>query len=91
METFGLHIDRVESLADKNSTTSRVNLMTVHASKGLEFDVVFVTGLEVRDSVLGGETKCDSRTWLGVGGYAARLRWWAGGTRTNANPACARR
>jgi superfamily I DNA/RNA helicase len=48
METFGLHMDRVESLADRNSPTSRVNLMTVHASKGLEFDVVFVTGLEVR-------------------------------------------
>jgi len=31
---------------DRTRETSGVNLMTVHAAKGLEFDVVFVTGLE---------------------------------------------
>jgi DNA helicase II / ATP-dependent DNA helicase PcrA len=37
-----------DSLEDKGGKSDRnsVSLMTVHASKGLEFDVVFVTGLE---------------------------------------------
>ncbi len=34
-----------DSLGDKNERNA-VSLMTVHASKGLEFDAVFVTGLE---------------------------------------------
>jgi DNA helicase II / ATP-dependent DNA helicase PcrA len=32
--------------ADTDTATDAVNLMTIHAAKGLEFDVVFLTGLE---------------------------------------------
>jgi DNA helicase-2/ATP-dependent DNA helicase PcrA len=31
---------------DWNESKERVNLMTLHNAKGLEFDVVFITGLE---------------------------------------------
>ena len=35
-----------DTIDDKQSAGPRVKLMTVHASKGLEFDYVFITGLE---------------------------------------------
>ena len=35
-----------DSITEKSSKTSGVRLMTVHASKGLEFKAVFITGLE---------------------------------------------
>ena len=31
---------------DQNDTNGKVNLMTIHAAKGLEFDVVFLAGVE---------------------------------------------
>ena len=40
----GLHSDQDE--LDDKSKVSGVRMMTVHASKGLEFDYVFITGLE---------------------------------------------
>lgn len=35
-----------ESEARKNSSEAKITLMTIHAAKGLEFEVVFLTGLE---------------------------------------------
>lgn len=43
------YISKVSLLTDtdqKDDGTPRVTLMTIHAAKGLEFDAVFVTGLE---------------------------------------------
>ncbi|MGD8979674.1 MAG: ATP-dependent helicase, partial [candidate division WOR-3 bacterium] len=31
---------------DRNESRERVNLMTLHNAKGLEFDTVFITGME---------------------------------------------
>jgi DNA helicase-2/ATP-dependent DNA helicase PcrA len=49
MESVSLTSDQDEldrKTEDKNDNKDGVKLMTVHASKGLEFDYVFVTGLE---------------------------------------------
>ena len=43
------YISKVSLLTDadqKDDGSPRITLMTVHAAKGLEFDAVFVTGLE---------------------------------------------
>lgn len=36
----------LEDMNDKEKSTNAVNLMTVHAAKGLEFDAVFLPGME---------------------------------------------
>jgi DNA helicase-2/ATP-dependent DNA helicase PcrA len=38
--------DDLDKKTDRNAPANSIKLMTVHASKGLEFDYVFVTGLE---------------------------------------------
>jgi len=43
MESVALLTDEEEK---ENEDSNRVKLMTIHAAKGLEFDVVFVTGME---------------------------------------------
>ena len=45
LETFLEHVALATSL-DKQWEGQKVNLMTLHASKGLEFDVVFLPGWE---------------------------------------------
>ena len=45
LESFLDHVSLATSL-DQNWENSKVNLMTIHASKGLEFDVVFLPGWE---------------------------------------------
>lgn len=48
-ETFDDYLDRAALVADADSSAgsrSGVHLTTIHAAKGLEFDHVFVTGLE---------------------------------------------
>jgi len=53
--------DKVASPADRGAATSNgVKLMTVHASKGLEFKYVFVTGLE--DGLFPHERQNESKT-----------------------------
>ncbi len=44
-DEFLEHVSLVSDV-DEMSDASQVSLMTLHAAKGLEFDVVFVTGLE---------------------------------------------
>ena len=44
--TLGAFLERISLVAPSDSTGRGVQLMTVHAAKGLEFPVVFVTGLE---------------------------------------------
>ena len=51
LEESGLHSDQDDIRSDSSTSTdtktiSGVRLMTIHASKGLEFDYVFITGLE---------------------------------------------
>lgn len=43
---FLLEVSLVSDVADYRNETNRVNLMTVHSVKGLEFDYVFIVGLE---------------------------------------------
>ena len=45
LESFLEHVALATSM-DKNWEGQKVNLMTIHASKGLEFDVVFLPGWE---------------------------------------------
>ena len=45
LESFLDHVSLATSL-DQNWENQKVNLMTIHASKGLEFDVVFLPGWE---------------------------------------------
>ena len=45
LESFLEHVSLATSL-DQNWESEKVNLMTMHASKGLEFDVVFLPGWE---------------------------------------------
>ena len=45
LESFLEHVALATSI-DKNWEGQKVNLMTIHASKGLEFDVVFLPGWE---------------------------------------------
>ena len=45
LESFLDHVSLATSL-DQNWENAKVNLMTIHASKGLEFDVVFLPGWE---------------------------------------------
>ena len=45
LESFLEHVALATSL-DQDWETEKVNLMTMHASKGLEFDVVFLPGWE---------------------------------------------
>jgi DNA helicase-2/ATP-dependent DNA helicase PcrA len=40
------HVALLTSLDEENDDADAITLMTVHAAKGLEFDTVFVTGLE---------------------------------------------
>ncbi len=40
------YVSLVEARDEKNSAEDSVNIMTVHAAKGLEFDLVFLPGLE---------------------------------------------
>ena len=40
------YISLVEAKDERNITDEAVNVMTIHAAKGLEFDLVFVPGLE---------------------------------------------
>ena len=49
LEESGLHSDQDDIKSDNKESTetkSGVRLMTIHASKGLEFEYVFITGLE---------------------------------------------
>lgn len=58
VEEAALQTDQDEIKEDKNAVT----LMTIHASKGLEFDYVFITGLEAGlfpHERMGGEEKDD--------------------------------
>ena len=45
LESFLEHVALATSL-DQDWQSEKVNLMTIHASKGLEFDVVFLPGWE---------------------------------------------
>ena len=46
LKTFVQNIALVNETEEKNADTNKVSMMTIHASKGLEFPVVFITGLE---------------------------------------------
>lgn len=46
LKAFVENIALVNETEEKNADTNKVSMMTIHASKGLEFPVVFVTGLE---------------------------------------------
>jgi len=46
LNAFVQNIALVNETEDKNGDTNKVSMMTIHASKGLEFPVVFITGLE---------------------------------------------
>lgn len=48
LKTFLQNIALINELEDKDKDDNKVSLMTIHAAKGLEFPVVFVTGLEER-------------------------------------------
>ncbi len=48
LKTFLQNIALINELEDKDKGDNKVSLMTIHAAKGLEFPVVFVTGLEER-------------------------------------------
>jgi DNA helicase-2/ATP-dependent DNA helicase PcrA len=47
LETFLNEVALIEEQSNRNETaTDKVTLMTIHAAKGLEFDYVFIAGLE---------------------------------------------
>jgi len=46
LEDFLLEVSLVTDLTEYNDDRNRVSLMTVHSVKGLEFDYVFIIGLE---------------------------------------------
>lgn len=46
MESIALLSDDEENSAEENEDKDKVKLMTIHSAKGLEFDYVFITGLE---------------------------------------------
>ncbi len=46
LNAFVQNIALVSETEDKNGDSNKVSMMTIHASKGLEFPVVFITGLE---------------------------------------------
>ncbi len=46
LKAFAQNIALVNETEEKNADTNKVSMMTIHASKGLEFPVVFITGLE---------------------------------------------
>ncbi len=46
LNAFVQNIALVSETEDKNGDANKVSMMTIHASKGLEFPVVFITGLE---------------------------------------------
>lgn len=46
LENFLNHVALLTDLDEVNETESRVSLMTVHSAKGLEFPIVFITGME---------------------------------------------
>lgn len=46
LEDFLAHISLVADIDDTEEVGQRVVLMTLHSAKGLEFPVVFMTGLE---------------------------------------------
>ena len=46
LESFLNHVALLTDLDEVKETESRVSLMTVHSAKGLEFPVVFITGME---------------------------------------------
>ncbi len=46
LEEFLDSVALLEESDEKDSTTDAVSLMTLHSAKGLEFDVVFLSGLE---------------------------------------------
>jgi DNA helicase-2/ATP-dependent DNA helicase PcrA len=46
LNAFVQNIALVSETEDKNGDTNKVSMMTIHAAKGLEFPVVFITGLE---------------------------------------------
>ncbi len=66
--------------SEKNAVKAGVKLMTIHASKGLEFGVVFVTGLEhglfphERDSKLTGADAEEERRLMYVAVTRARRK-----------------
>ena len=46
LEDYLQQISLISDIDEKDITLDRLKLMTIHASKGLEFQVVFITGLE---------------------------------------------
>ncbi len=46
LEEFLMQVSLVSNSEDTKEETEKVSLMTMHAAKGLEFDVVFAVGLE---------------------------------------------
>ena len=46
LEDFLLEVSLVSDKEEYNDDNNRINLMTIHAVKGLEFDYVFVVGVE---------------------------------------------
>ena len=46
LEDFLLEISLVSDVEDYKTSNNRINLMTIHSVKGLEFDYVFVIGME---------------------------------------------
>lgn len=60
LSTYLSTVSLLSETDTKDDGTSRVTLMTVHAAKGLEFEVVFVTGME--DDLFPG---CNARLYPG--------------------------
>jgi len=48
LKTFLQNIALINEFEDKDHSDNKVSLMTIHAAKGLEFPIVFITGLEER-------------------------------------------